>query len=338
MNSRPKVINISCYFDYAHERQRMAEIGADFICSKARTVGEVIDACRDAMVVLVEDNTILLDATVFDALPHCRAIVQYGIGVDHVDIAAATRCGIVVCHAADFCIEEVSDHAVALLLAGARQILAMDRRIRAGGWFDFERTGPLRRIASLTLGLVGWGRIARAVARKMSGFRMRVLATDPYVGALGVEPGVELVPAERLWREADLISIHVPLTRETRGLVGEAALRAMKPTALIVNTSRGPVIDQDSLVRALRERWIGGAALDVLSEEPMPASSPLRTLSNVILTPHYAGQSEESMAHLHKTVADSVEAILGGHWPPFPVNPSVRPRFPLTPAEKFRGA
>lgn len=330
-NPRPQVVNISCYFEYEHERKRIAGLGADLVLRPARTAAEVAAACRDAAIVLVEDNDIAFTDEVFGSLPACRAVVQYGIGVDHFDVAAATRRGILVCHAADFCVEEVSDHAVALLLAGARQILAMDRRIRAGGWFDFERFGPLRRIAALKLGLVGWGRIARAVARKMAGFRMAVLAADPYVGAQGGDPGVELVPAGRIWREADLISIHVPLTPETRGLVGEAALRAMKPTAFIVNTSRGAVIDQDSLVRALQERRIGGAALDVLTQEPMPAGHPLRTLANVILTPHFAGQSEESMAHLHRTVADSVEAILSGRRPPFPVNPGVRPRLPLPP-------
>ena len=142
---------------------------------------------------------------------------------------------------------------------------------------------------------------------------------------------MEITDFDRLLRESDLISLHVPLTRETRGLIGEAAFRAMKPTALVVNTSRGPVIDEEALIRALREKWIAGAALDVVTTEPLPASSPLRQFDQVIFTPHYGATSEESEAQLRATVADSVEAILKGFWPPFPVNPKIQPRFSLKP-------
>ena len=165
---------------------------------------------------------------------------------------------------------------------------------------------------------------------------MRILASDPYVSGQTSDGGVEIVPLEQLLRESDLISVHVPLTAETRGLIGEASFRAMKPTAIVVNTSRGPVIDQDALVRALQEKWIGGAALDVVAEEPLPASSPLRDFDQVILTPHTGADSVDSMQHVRRTVVDSVSAVLRGHWPPFPVNPKVSPRFPLQPWAEFR--
>jgi D-3-phosphoglycerate dehydrogenase len=251
--------------------------------------------------------------------------------VDNIDVGAATAAGVVVANAADYCSEEVSDHAVALLLASARRVVAMDRFVRAGNWAGFTRTQPLRRISQLTLGLVGLGRIARGTARKMAGFRLRILATDPYLTGPGSEPGVEVVDFETLLRESDLVSVHVPLTPETRGLINEAALRAMKPNAVIVNTSRGPVIDQSALERALEEKWIAGAALDVVTEEPLPAGSALRKFDQVILTPHTGADSVDSMDHVRRTVVDTIEAVARGYWPPFPVNPKVAPRVHLRP-------
>jgi phosphoglycerate dehydrogenase-like enzyme len=165
----------------------------------------------------------------------------------------------------------------------------------------------------------------------MAGFRMRMLAADPYLTGASNEPGVDLVSLETVLRESDLVSVHVPLTPETRGLINEAALRSMKPTAVIVNTSRGPVIDQPALERALEEKWIAGAALDVVTEEPLPATSALRRFDQVILTPHAGADSIDSMSHVRRTVAASIEAVARGHWPPFPVNPKVTPRSPLQP-------
>ena len=339
MRPRPKVVNIDCAFlevpGYEYERRRIESAGAELVLSRAATEDAIIEVCRDANIVLLEYPNTPLTSRVAANLPQCWAIVRYGIGLDNVDVRAATEHGIVVCNTAEFCIEEVSDHALALLLASARRILPMDRNIRAGGWFDFPQRQPMRRIRNLTLGLIGFGRIARAVARKISGFQLRVLATDPYVAP---DPGlgVELVEREVLLRESDLISIHTPLTDETRGSIGESELRAMKESAILVNTSRGAVVDEAALIRALQEGWIAGAALDVMVEEPLPPASPLRTLENVVLTPHYAAQSEESLLDLRTAVADSVEALVRGYWPPFPANPHVVPRIPLKPWSEFR--
>jgi D-3-phosphoglycerate dehydrogenase len=256
--------------------------------------------------------------------------------VDSIDVAEATRRGVIVANSADFCTEEVSDHATALLLASVRRIAFLDRRTRAGGWHGFTLTTPLRRVSCLTLGLVGWGRIAQAVARKMQGFQMRILVADPYVRNLPPDSKVELVSMEQLLRESDLVSLHLPLNAETKQIIGEEAFRMMKPSSFLVNTSRGGVVDEAALVRALQEKRIGGAALDVVQEEPLPASSPLRDMDQVILTPHYAASSLDSMKHLHGTVADSVEAVLRGYWPPFPVNGTVQPRTELRPWQEFR--
>jgi D-3-phosphoglycerate dehydrogenase len=339
MTSRPQVVNVDCAFrdnpGYDYERRRIDAAGADLVLARSETEEAIIDACRDASIVLLEYPNTPITARVIARLPRCWALLKYGIGLDNVDIPAATEHGIVVCNTAEFCVEEVSDHALALLLASARQIVPMDRNIRAGGWHDFPRPHALRRLRDLTLGLIGFGRIARAVARKASGWRMRILAADPYVRP-DPELGVEIVDRDRLLRESDLVSVHTPLTAETRGSIGERELRTMKRTAILVNTSRGRVIDEPALVRALQEGWIAGAALDVMFEEPLPASSPLREMDNVLLTPHFAGSSQESIVDLRTQVGDSVEALLGGYWPPYPANPAVVPRTPLKPWTEFR--
>ncbi len=335
MKTAPLVVNVGCYFDYPYEMQRSSQLGIEMRWTPARTDDEIVAAGAEATILLSEDSE-PITAAVLDRLPRCQAIVKYAVGVDTIDIAAASERGIVVANSADFCTEEVSDHAAALLLASARQIMTMDRTIRAGGWEEFPRIAPLRRLAHLTLGVIGFGRIGRRLAEKMSGFGLGLLVADPQLTPGQMPAGMELVTLDRLVREADLISLHLPLTPATRGLVGERELRLMKPTALIVNTSRGPLINEAALTRALQERWIAGAALDVMEEEPLPANSPLRSLDNIVLTPHFGGQSVDSMANLHRSVMDSVEALLGGYWPPFPLNPMISPQRPLRPWIEFR--
>jgi D-3-phosphoglycerate dehydrogenase len=338
MKRRAQVVNVDCYYDYTGELQLLKRLDADLVLRRAEKEDDVISACRAADIVLLETVQTPMTARVIEQMKSCRAIIKYAVGYDNVDVAAATKSGIVVANSADFCTEEVSDHTVALLLAAVRRISLLDRHVRAGGWFDFKLTSSMHRVRNLTLGVMGLGRIGRSVVKKMSGFDMQILAFDPYIAAPGTEAGAKLVPAEQLFRDSDLISIHVPLTPATRGLVGEAAFRLMKPSAIVVNTSRGGIIDQEALVRALREKRIGGAALDVLADEPPPAGCPLAGFDNVILTPHMAVRSEEALAHLHETVMRSIEAVLRGYWPPFPVNPQVHPRVPLRPWAEFQAA
>jgi len=334
MKTRLKVVNVDVRNDYSDEQKKIAALGSELILQKTRSEDEIIQVCGDADIVLVESSH--LTARVIEQMRACRAIIMYGVGVDRIDVAAATRAGIIVANIADYCTEEVSDHTAALLLAATRRVATMDRNVRRGGWYDFPKNGPIHRISTLTLGLVGLGRIGRAVVRKMAGFQMRTLVADPFLSADAVPAGVELATLDRVLRESDLISIHVPLGPQTRRMLGEAQFRAMKPTAIVVNTSRGGIIDEEALVRALRENWIAGAALDVVSQEPLPAASELRQLENVIVTPHYGASSEESVPQLRATVLDSVAALIGGHWPPFPVNPAVKPRVPLRPWAEFK--
>jgi D-3-phosphoglycerate dehydrogenase len=330
MELRLTVIDVDCARgDYRYEKQHLPALGVDLVFRPAQTEDAIIAACEEADILLLEHAATPVTARVVQRLQRCRAIVKYSVGVENIDLEEATRQGIVVCNAPDYCTEEVSDHAAALLLAGARRVVAMDRHIRAGGWLDFPQAPAIRRIRSLTLGLVGLGRIGGMTARKLSSFGMRMLAADPFLPPGRVPPGVELVALETLLRHSDLISVHVPLSPKTRGLIGEAELRLVKSSAILVNTSRGAIIDEEALVRALRDSRLAGAGLDVFMQEPLPLESPLRGFDNVTLTPHYAAGSIEAKEESARTVIASIDAIARGHWPPFLVNPDVRPRFPL---------
>lgn len=336
MSTRPQVVNVDVNFSYEQEIPRIEAAGAEFVLRRAKSEDEIIAACADAVMILFENADTPLTARVMAALPKLRAIVRYGVGVDSIDMAAATKRGIIVANSADYCTEEVSDHATALILACARRVAAFDRRIRAGGWVGYNPNQPMRRVSNLTLGLLGWGRIAQGVARKMAGFQLRILVSDPYVKSLPAGASVELVSREQLLRESDLLSLHLPLNAETKHLINEQTLAQMKPSAFLINTSRGGIVNEAALIRALQQEKLAGAGLDVFEVEPLTAGSPLRTLEQVTLTPHYAASSQDSMKHLHGTVTDSVEAILKGYWPPFPVNRDVVPGTALRPWAEFK--
>ncbi len=311
----------------SEERQALDDVDCDLVTTEASSEDELIANVKDADVVLVAQAQIR--RRVLESAHRCRAVVRYGIGLDNVDLEAATDNGIVVAHVLDFCTEEVSNHAIALLLALARRLLPLHRDAAAGRWRR-DHAWRLAPVHGQTLGIVGFGNIGRAVARKALAFDMRVLAYDPYTdpgaaSALGVQPAA----LDELLAESDYVSLHTPLTPETRTLIGEAELKAMRPTAVLVNTSRGPVVDQAALVEALAGGEIAAAALDVFQEEPLPADSPLCRLENVLLTPHVASVSPEAMRQVCEEVGRAAGDVLRGRWPKYVANPSVTPRAPL---------
>jgi D-3-phosphoglycerate dehydrogenase / 2-oxoglutarate reductase len=253
-------------------------------------------------------------------LAGCRIIARYGIGLDTIDVPAATEAGIVVTNVPDYCIDEVSDHALALILALARGVVRLDRRVHMGSWSPMD-AAPLHRIRGRTLGLVGFGRIARTLATKAAAIGFRVVASDPFladddIAAAGAEP----ITFDRLLAGADVISLHAPLTEDTRHLIGAAELSAMSDAAVIVNTSRGGLVDLDALRDALASGTIGGAALDVLEREPPAPDDPLLARPDVIVTPHAAFYSEESMVELQRKAVQQVIEVLAGRVPPYAVN------------------
>lgn len=256
-------------------------------------------------------------------LEKCKVIGRFGIGVDNIDIAAATKAGIVVTYVPDYCFDEVSDHAMALLLDLARKVSFSNALVQAGRW-EMKATAPMNRLRGRTLGLAGFGNIPQLVAPKAQAFGMEVIAFDPYVDkALAASRGVRLVDFDTLLAQSDFISVHAPLTDETKNMFGAEAFAKMKPTAYLVNTARGPLVDTDALARALDDGEIGGAALDVVPVEPLPANSALLGRDNVVLTPHTAFYSEDALLDLQTKAATDVASVLAGKQPKYPINPEV---------------
>ena len=257
---------------------------------------------------------------VIEALDGCRIIARYGIGIDTIDLAEASARRILVTNVPDYCIDEVSDHALALILTLARGVARLDRSVRGGSWSTADAP-PIHRLRGRVLGLVGFGRIARALATKAAAVGFTVVASDPYVpDELVRAAGVKPRSLEDLFAEADVLSIHAPLTEGTRHLIGADAFARMKPGAIVVNTSRGPLVDRAALLEALESGRLGGAGLDVLETEPPDPADPLLTHPNVVVTPHAAFMSIESVAELRRKATEQVVIALAGDTPPYAVN------------------
>ena len=256
-------------------------------------------------------------------MPKCKIIARYGIGVDTIDLDAATAAGIIVTNNPTYCIEEVAEHTMALLLSAARKITFYDRAVRAGNW-AVPPGKPIQRLAGSTLGLVGFGNIARQVAVRAAAFGMKVLFADPFVKeGQFKEPGTK-VELPELYKQSDFISLHPPLLPQTRGMINDETLGSMKPNVVIINCSRGPVINTDALVRALDAKKIGGAALDTTDPEPLPNPHALRGRENVIINPHAAWYSEQAMVGLQAGAPSEVKRVLSGEWPINVVNKAVK--------------
>src|SRR5215469_4656683 len=298
------------YESYGIEQRILAPFGADVIvdpCQRDRARIKIATAEADA--VLVRDSPI--DAEAIASMRRCRIIARYGIGVDNVDLAAAQERGIFVANVPDYGAQEVSDHALALLMSVTRRTVTRDSAVRGGAW-NVSPGEKMYRIAGSTLGLVGYGRIARAFERKMRGLGVaRVLVYDPLLDA-GTFPGVESVELNLLCQRSDFISLHAPLTSDTSRIINSTRIALMKPTAVLVNTARGGLIDETALAEALRSKRIFGAGIDVFQREPPSRDHPLFGLDNVVLSDHTAWYSEESVAELQTKAAEEVARAFQG--------------------------
>jgi D-3-phosphoglycerate dehydrogenase len=295
----------------------LATLDAEVRMSKGSTADDIIAVARDADAVIVCYAQIT--AAIIGALTRCKVIGRTGLGVDNIDVPAATARGITVTYVPDYCLREVSDHAMALLLALARKVPFSNKLVQSGRW-EMPAVAPLRRLEGQVLGLIGFGNIPRALAPKAKAFGLKVITHDPYVSkdALAAA-GVEGVSFDELLARSDFISVHAPLMPATRGLLNAAAFAKMKKGALIVNTARGPLIDEQALVAALDSGHLGGAALDVVATEPLPKDSPLIGRDNVIITPHTAFYSVEALEELQTKCASDVARVLSGEKPVYPV-------------------
>jgi D-3-phosphoglycerate dehydrogenase len=301
-------------------RDLLSAIGAELLMAPASTPDGIVQVAADADALLVTYAKIT--AEMIEQMQRCRIISRFGIGVDNVDLAAASSAGIVVTKVPDYCIDEVSDHTLALLLALGRKISLANAQVQRGRW-EMPAVVPIHRLRGSILGLVGFGRIPQLVAPKAKAFGLRVLAFDPYmpVDRFG-QAGVERVEFSQLLRDSDYVSIHTPLLPETRGLFNADAFKQMKPSAYLINTARGPIVDEEALAQALEAGQLAGAALDVMPREP-PINSPLIGRENVIITPHTSFYSEESLLELQRKAAEEVVAVLTGKPPRNPVNADV---------------
>ena len=298
----------------------LSKIGGELRLAPEPTPEGILSVAREADAVLTTYAKVTGEMIL--QMTKCRVISRFGIGVDNVDIPVATSKGIVVTKVPDYCLDEVSDHAMALLLALIRKIPSSNTRTQSGKW-EMKAVVPIHRLRGTLLGLVAFGQIPQLVAPKAQAFGMQVITYDPYVSDEVLKrANVRRVELDELIRTSDYISLHCPLTPETKHLFGTDAFQKMKRSAYLVNTARGPVIDEVALAQALDQKLIAGAALDVMEQEP-PGTSPLFGRDNIIVTPHTSFYSEESLVDLQTKAAEEVVRVLSGQAPRNPVNPEV---------------
>ncbi len=292
------------------ERDVLDPIGAEVVDARTLPHEETMTLCRRADAVMSDYFSWTADA--IEQLERCRVICQYGVGLDQIDVAAANSAGILITHTPEYCVDELAEHTLALLLAAARNVGRYDRSVRDGEW-DYKSAGTMRRLRGQTLGLVGFGRVGRAVARRARALDLRVIACDPYQPTEAfAEFGVEPLPFRHLLRESDLVSLHLPLTQETRGVIGAEELMLLRPGGILVNTARGGLVDQQALADALESGMLAAAAVDVLAQEPPDVDERLLRLENITLTPHAGFLSVESLAALQTDAAEEVRRALSG--------------------------
>lgn len=318
--SRRVLVTDYAWPDLERERAALAPLDVELVEAPTGAEDELAELARDAVAILTCWKPVT--RVVLEAAPACVTVARYGVGLDNIDVAAATELGMIVSNVPDFCIDEVADHTMALILAHARHLFAFAQQTASGGW-DNDATGPMHRLRGRTLGLVGYGRLAQATATRAAPFGFEVLAWSRTLGTgpRGVARGVATL--DELLAASDVVSLHVPHSPETDRIIDASAVARMKRGAYLVNTSRGRLIDVDALADAIRAGHLAGAALDVMPEEPPAVDHPLRTLPGVTMTPHAAFDSVESRLDLQDKAAANVATVLAGGIPATTVNRAV---------------
>ena len=311
------------------EAEELAKVNAELVDVECATEDEIIEKAKEADAILLVFAPMTRRVT--GALPKLKVIVRYGIGYDTVDVDGATDNGVLLVNIPDFCLEEVANHAIALLLTLGGKLVSINEDMKQGRWAEAQ----LSRVTveapyEQTLGLVGCGKIGRMTARKAQCFGFRILGYDPYVDtSVAKEHGITMVSLPELLRESDFISIHALLNKETRHLIGEKEFKQMKPSAYFINTARGAVVDEAALIKALQEKWVAGAGLDVFEEEPIDPGNPLLKMDNVVVSPHCCSHSVASIKRLKRSVGQEAARVLSGRCPKNVVNKAVKPKINL---------
>ena len=318
MNRWKVVISDYYYKNLDQEKAILASVDAELLSYHCKTEDEVIQAAADCDALICQFAPIT--RRVIESLRRCKVIVRYAIGVDNIDLKAAEECGIIVCNVPDYSIDEVSNHVIALLLDCCKKLTYMAGQTKLGNT-SYTMIEPLSRMEGRTLGLMGFGRIARVVARKMSGFGLNIIAYDPMMETAAAQQ-LNLTPVsfQELLAQSDYISIHCPLTQETHHLFDRQIFEQMKPTVIFINTARGAIVKEEDMVAFLREHEFAMAGIDVTETEPVPTDHPLLKLNNAVVTPHVAWYSVESVLSLQRKVAEEVAGVLSGQPPRHPVN------------------
>jgi D-3-phosphoglycerate dehydrogenase len=296
----------------------LKEVKAELRLTPCRSEEEVIAQVFSAEAIIT--TSAAFSQRVLESLKRCKFIIRCGVGIDNIDVKAATRQGILVAYLADFYIEDVSNHIMALILNCSRKITFTDHLVRNGN-YSFDKIQPVTQFKDRILGFVGFGKISKCLLPKLQPFNFRVLVYDPYISTLPRE--VEKVDLTSLLQLADFIVMNCPLTEENRGMIGEREFSLMKPGVYIINTARGGLIDEGALISALRNKRIAGAALDTIIKEPVTSDHPLLQFDSVIITPHIAWYSEESLEEARLRATEDVIRVLKGNLPKYPVNPEV---------------
>lgn len=317
--TKQKVLITDYEFDSLKEEISVFEgMDVELVAVQCVSEDDVIAAAKDAVGIINQYAPIT--RRVIEQLDRCKVISRYGIGVDTVDVQAASEKGIIVSNVTDYCWDEVSDHTLALMMACARKVVELNHAVKNGNW-DFNIGVPIFRLRGRILGLVGFGNIPQLVAKKAQAFGLQVIAYDPFIPTeVAHQLGVKLLSLEEVCELSDYVSIHAPLNERTKGMISTAQFTAMKKEAFLINTARGPIVDEKALVKALEQGDIAGAGLDVLEKEPISKNHPLIELDNVILNPHVAWYSEESQSVLKRKTAENVANVLMGKLPYYMVN------------------
>lgn len=327
-----KVVITDYEFEDLRYEKAILDQEVELVKANCKTEDEVIAECHDA------DGVINLYAPitsrVINELTNCKIITRYGVGVDTIDLSAATEKGICIGNVPDYGIDEVSDHALTLIMSLLRKVTTSNQIVKNGTW-DVNQSKPIHRLNTLTIGLVGFGNIPRRLATKVQALGLNVVVSDPFLSEeIAKERNVTLISLEELCKKSDVISVHAPLNNATRGMIGKDQFDLMRKGVYVVNTARGPVLDEDALVEALENGIVAGAGLDVLETEPIRKDHPFLTMDNVTLTPHMAGYSEESAAEMRsKTALGIIDVLVRGQYPKYLVNKAVTEKVELKPFE-----
>ena len=309
---------------YDLERQALDPIGAEIVTVDTSNEEEVIEKLKDVDAVI--GMRFKLTPNILASMEKCKVISGPGVGFDYVDVPAATKAGIVVTNDPDTFIEEVADHAMMLLLASWRRVITQDRMVREARWTEARpELSTYPRLRGLTLGLISFGNIPRLVCKRAKAFGLNVIAFDPFIHEhvmhdYEVEPISSLT---ELMKRSDFVSMHVPLSPGTKGMLSEEQFKAMKPTGIFINTGRGPTVDEPALIKALQEGWIAFAGLDVFEQEPINTDNPLLKMDNVILSSHVASASSRMLPEARRRLGREIASVLLGRRPLSPVNPEV---------------